>query len=501
VSTALSLPDPSQATPQELYGPLLAAVQERDILADGKTFVDAMPKRPIAKIMADFQRFSGNDGELARFVSANFELPPAVIAATAVTANSDVPLRAHIRATWSNLARAPTIGTTNSSALPVRHPHVVPGGRFREIYYWDSFFTLLGLIRDGERDLANGIVDAMTELIEQFGYVPNGTRTYYLGRSQPPVFYLMVALLGEGDPAIAKRRLLAMKREHAWWMDGAATLQPGSRRDHAVRLSDGSLVNRYWDPGGTPRDESWREDVTTAAASSRPAAQVYRELRAGAESGWDFSSRWLDGPCLSSIRTTSIAPVDLNAFLFGLESAIAANGDGDDALIYGQLARERRAAMQQHFWSAKGGFFTDHDLDLEAPRPHSSAAMMTPLLVGLATQAQADATAQYVRDKYLAPGGLRTTLTATSQQWDMPNGWAPLQWIAVTGLRRYGHAELAREISRRWVTTVEQTYRQTGLIYEKYDVETGAIGAGGEYAPQTGFGWTNGVTADFIDSF
>lgn len=124
----------------------------------------------------------------------------------------------------------------------------------------------------------------------------------------------------------------------------------------------------------------------------------------------------------------------------------------------------------------------------------------TPLLVGLATQAQADATADFIRENFLAPAGLRTTLVETVEQWDCPNGWAPLQWIAVTGLRRYGHSALADKIMQRWVAMVKRTYRQTGLIYEKYNVETGSIGTGGEYGPQTGFGWTNGVTADFIDS-
>jgi alpha,alpha-trehalase len=118
----------------------------------------------------------------------------------------------------------------------------------------------------------------------------------------------------------------------------------------------------------------------------------------------------------------------------------------------------------------------------------------------MATQAQADATAEYISRHYLAPGGLRTTLVSTGEQWDMPNGWAPLQWIAVTGLRRYGHDALASEIARRWVATVDQTYRRSGLLYEKYDVEACMSGAGGEYAPQTGFGWTNGVTADFLDT-
>ena len=226
---------------------------------------------------------------------------------------------------------------------------------------------------------------------------------------------------------------------------------------------------------------------------------MYRDLRAGAESGWDFSSRWLDGRELASIRTTAIAPVDLNAFLHGLEQAIAEGGDAEDARTYSALAENRRQALQSHFWDESGGYFADYDLDARMRRPQSSAAGLTPLLVGIASQDQADRTAAYYHDAYLAPGGLRTTLVETGEQWDRPNGWAPLQWIAVTGLRRYGQEPLAEEIMRRWIGTVDRAYQATGLIHEKYDIEVGNAGGGGEYAGQTGFGWTNGVTADFID--
>nr|WP_230206642.1 trehalase family glycosidase [Novosphingobium sp. Gsoil 351] len=368
----------TQATPQELYGPLLAAVQERDILADGKTFVDAVPKRSIGAIMADFRQLPNDDEALARFVSANFNLPPSTAGATVPSADPAVSLRDHIRAMWSDLARDPADGATYSSALPVRHRHVVPGGRFREIYYWDSYFTMLGLVRDGETELANGIVDAMTDLIEEHGHVPNGARTYFLGRSQPPLFHMMVALLDDRRPDVALRRLDAMKREYAWWMEGADDIGPGERCNHVARLADGSLVNRYWDPSGTPRDESWREDIATAAASDRPAREVYRDLRAGAESGWDFSSRWLDDSSLSSIRTTSIAPVDLNAFLFGLETAIAQSGD-TDAPAYTRRAQDRQAAIQRHFWDGSRGFFADLDLHHDQRRPQPSAAALAPL--------------------------------------------------------------------------------------------------------------------------
>lgn len=492
------MPKRAEATPQELYGPLLAAVQENGIFADGKTFVDAVPRRPIADIMADFARLGGSAGELFRFVAANFDLPAPVAPTRPVQPTMN--LRDHIRALWPKLARGPAAATDNSSALPVGHRHVVPGGRFREVYYWDSFFTMLGLIRDSETALATGIVEAMTDLIESHGHVPNGARTYFLGRSQPPLFHMMVALLGDASPAVAARRVAAMRREHAWWMDGADDVAPGKCAQRVVRLADGSLLNRYWDPRGTPRDESWREDVQTARRSGRAAECVYRDLRAGAESGWDFSSRWLRDTALASIRTTQIAPVDLNAFLFGLEQAIAHCG-GSEAPGYAAQAAARCRAMHDHMWFADGGFFADFDIEARSVRPQATAAALAPLLSGLASDEQAEATARFTRENLLATGGLRTSLVRSGQQWDSPNGWAPLQWIAVTGLNRYGHEDLGREIALRWIRTVEATYAETGLLFEKYDIESPSVGRGGEYPTQIGFGWTNGVTSDFIDRY
>jgi hypothetical protein len=197
--------------------------------------------------------------------------------------------------------------------LPLPRAYVVPGGRFREIYYWDSYFTMLGLVRDGRSDLVEGMIDDFTSLIERYGHIPNGTRTYYLSRSQPPVYYLMLGLSNSRDPAAFRRRLAALRREHAYWMSGEDGLAPGHAQSHVVRLPDGTILNRYWDARATPREESYAEDVATAAGSGPPATDVYRDLRAAAESGWDFSSRWLANPGnLGSIRTTRIAPVDLS---------------------------------------------------------------------------------------------------------------------------------------------------------------------------------------------
>ena len=485
-------------SPYDLYGPLLAAVQTRGIFDDGKTFVDARPKRPVAAILHDFAALEPLDeAGLLAFVHANFSLP--MVEADPWVGGQSTDLESHIRATWKHLARGPKVHVSGCSGISINHPHIVPGGRFRELYYWDSFFSMLGLIHDDEITLASGMVDAMTDLIERYGHVPNGTRSYYIGRSQPPFYHMMVSLVAGREPHQSERRLKAMKAEHAWWMSGERNTAPGECCKRAVRLADGSLLNRYWDPRSTPRDESWGEDIDTAALSDRPQEEVFRDLRAGAESGWDFSSRWQDGTDLSSIRTTSIIPIDLNAFLYSLEVAIA-NGGDHDASLFRERAKKRLLAMHTHCWSPQDGCFVDTDLSTLEPR-RPTAASFAPLLCRLATPQQAASTARIAKDQLIAPGGLRTTLVETGQQWDMPNGWAPLQWVAIQGLLNYGYSELAEEIARRWISTVSEVYRQTGFTHEKYDIEACSIGAGGEYDPQVGFGWTNGVTLDLIRRF
>ena len=449
-----------------MLGPLFAAVQERRLFADGKTFADAVPRGPVPPI----DPAALGDDDLRAFVLAHFALP-AQDSVPAVAPG--LPLRAHIAATWDALARPPV--AARGSALAIDAAHVVPGGRFLELYYWDSYFTLLGLARDRPA-LADATVDALTGLIERYGHVPNGTRSYYLSRSQPPVFALMPALTSTGMTA---RRRAAALREYRWWMDGA----------RAVVLPDGSVLNRYWDDLDRPRDESWAEDVALAAGSERAPAELWRDLRAGAESGWDFSSRWLADPHdLATIRTTRIVPVDLNALLHAVEETLGLHA----------AAAARRAAIDRHLWLTGEGRYADLDLDT-GPTPHLSAATLVPLFAGCATADQAAAVAALTERTLLAPGGLRTTVIATGQQWDAPNGWAPLQWMAIAGLRRYGHAALADRIAAAWLTTVETHFAATGRLLEKYDVETGAAGHGGEYPVQDGFGWTNGVTAALLD--
>ncbi len=485
-------------TPAELYGELFEQVQLQNVFRDNKTFVDALPKAPPGVILAEYAEARRDPGfELGAFVERHFVLPQETASLYRSDPRKDV--RIHIDELWSVLERPPDEVRPHSSLLPLPHRYAVPGGRFREIYYWDSYFTMLGLEESGQHDVALDMVRNFAYLIDRYGHVPNGNRTYYLSRSQPPFFAAMVNLIAarEGD-AIFARYLPQLAREYSFWMDGEATLKRGAAHRRVVRLHDGAVLNRYWDDRATPREESYREDVETARVTDRPPQEVYRNLRAAAESGWDFSSRWLaDGRTLATIRTVELVPVDLNSLLYGLEQTLArayrASGQGNKAAYVSARAWRRREAMHRHLWDPELGAFGDYLWRERRLSGHLSAATLYPLFFGVATPEQALGVAAAVRARLLQPDGLATTTAHTGQQWDAPNGWAPLQWIAIEGLNTYGHAALAREIARRWMRENVAFYRATGRLVEKYDVSGDAAARGGEYPLQDGFGWTNGV--------
>jgi alpha,alpha-trehalase len=498
-STA-AYPDP----PQVLFKDLFVAVQTAQIYPDGKAFPDAVPNAAPADILAQYHAQRPDSPEaLGRFVDAYFSLP---LAASAVpSAPEQVSIVAHIDRLWDPLTRSATTAPPYSSLLPLPQPYVVPGGRFREMYYWDSYFTMLGLAESGRHDLVEDMVRDFAYLIDTYGHVPNGARTYYLSRSQPPFFFEMVGLLSGEDPAGAFAQYLPqLRREYAFWMEGANGLRRGTARRRVVALPDGSILNRYWDDRDAPRDESYREDTALARTSQRQAQQLFRDIRAAAESGWDFSSRWFaDAHTRATIDTTEIVPVDLNSLLFGLENAIRAGcqrkGEDACALEFGRRAAARHAAIDRYLWDGPTGAYLDYRWTRNARVPRVSAAALYPLFVALASEAQAASVAKTTTKELLKPGGIVTTTLDTGQQWDAPNGWAPLQWIAIAGLRHYGHASLAETIACRWMIKVNDVYRQSGKLVEKYDVSTtGHNGRGGEYPLQDGFGWTNGVMRKLI---
>jgi len=264
-------------------------------------------------------------------------------------------------------------------------------------------------------------------------------------------------------------------------------------------MPDGSILNRYWDENNTPRPEAYKEDVELAHQSGQQPEEVYRHLRAAAESGWDFSSRWFrDGKSFSTIHTTEIIPVDLNCLLYFLEQTLAEAfhqlGNSQQANTYSQHAKKRKNAILKYCWNAKEKFFFDFDFVENKLKESFTLAAAFPLFFTIANDEQASGVAEIIKVRFLKPGGLTTTLINSGQQWDAPNGWAPLQWIAYKGLQNFGFDELAKQVKTNWTTANLKVYANTGKMTEKYDVfSNDGAASGGEYPNQDGFGWTNGV--------
>jgi alpha,alpha-trehalase len=495
----------------EIYelGQLFKDVQLNNVLSDGKTFPDCLPKQDLATILATYnQAKDAPDFDLKTFVLAHFDLPKTDFDDFKSDPNKTIV--EHIESLWDVLTRQPDKAA--SSLIPLPHPYVVPGGRFREVYYWDSYFTMCGLRVSKRIDLIENMVDNFAYLLRTIGHIPNGNRTYYVGRSQPPFFAAMVELLSkEKGKDVLVKYLPELETEYVFWMKNAPLLR-GDENAHSrvVGFSNGLILNRYWDENDTPRPESYKEDVEIAHQSSQKPEIIYRHLRAAAESGWDFSSRWFEKTKdLATIQTTDIIPVDLNCLLYHLESTIAEayelSNNEERCLVFKSLARRRITMLNKHCWNTRKGFYYDFNYVKNEQTPHETLAAVFPLFFKMATSEQAEKVAIKLEKKFLKTGGLTTTLAKTGQQWDAPNGWSPLQWMAYRGLKNYGLNELADKIKTLWLNTNERIYQKTGKMTEKYDVFNQDLEAGGgEYPLQDGFGWSNGVfwamTAD-VDKF
>jgi alpha,alpha-trehalase len=502
--SSTDLHHPAFYDPASDLGPLFQDVQLSGMFPDSKTFVDARPRLAPAEVAARYTasrvtaRFS-----LRTFVEQQFDSPRPV--GEGFHTDTAQTMEEHIRALWPVLTRAPDTADARSSLIPLPDSYVVPGGRFREVYYWDSYFTMLGLVESGRTELVGHMLDNFAHLIETIGHIPNGNRSYYLGRSQPPFFGAMIGLYAAAtDTASAVAYLDALEKEHAFWMDGAERLGRGEAYRRVVRLANGAVLNRYWDDRPGPRPEAYRPDYEVAQTLPVPQRDAfYRNARATAESGWDFSSRWMRDPKdLRTLETTNLIPVDLNSLLYNAERMIAAlrrargrAGDAEAANQFAAAADQRRQALLAIAYDPASGFFYDVRWTSGArvtDRPTLAAA--APLYFGLATPQQGQAVAARLERDFLKPGGFVTTLIASGQQWDAPNGWPPLQWLTIEGVRRYGRPDLAVAARDRWLAVNRRTYRSTGKMTEKYDVvDLQRRAGGGEYPTQDGFGWTNGV--------
>jgi alpha,alpha-trehalase len=483
------------------------------------------------------------------YVPVGFAVPPEV-AATAQRCNVRVvALPRHILKLGD--VRPEELSAPGLLYLP--NPYVVPGGRFNEMYGWDSFFILLGLESDHRETLAKGIVDNFLFEVEQYGAVLNANRTYYLTRSQPPFLTAMIRLVFEDPasfPATPAGRMQAMN-----WLQHAYTV---AEKDYSTwtrpeHLAGHTGLARYFDYGSGPVPEmadanSYYRDVIRALlehpspegaallvkGSEHPDAaeaahlkqtscdvqasvlcarawygdshggyrlsrDFYAGDRAMRESGFDSSDRF--GPF--SGATHHYAPVCLNSLLYRYERDLAhlahLLGKPQDALRWDRRANARGAAIGRYLWQPRQGAFADYDFVRNKPSTYAYLTSLYPLWVGVATREQANAVHQKL-NLFERPGGLSMSTTNSGLQWDEPCGWAPTNLIAVAGLEAMGfHADAVR-IARHFDATVDAGFAADGTIREKYNVVAGNAEVrikGGYTQNVIGFGWTNAVYLKF----
>jgi len=519
----------AQQTPDIIYGELFVDVQMSQVFPDGKTFVDCIPKKDPKTIVSDYKKLKSNPAvkySLLKFVEDNFTIP---VAPEVKNIQQEKDITEHIKNLWSVLKRDPDPKINGSSLLPLPFPYIVPGGRFREIYYWDSYFTMLGLKESGETEMIENMIKNFAYLINTYGHIPNGNRTYYLSRSQPPFFPIMVQLLAEikGNQVYADY-LPAMEKEYKFWMSGSDKVKLGEPIKSVVKLPDGSILNRNWDESTSPRQESYREDVETAEAAVKKMlavsqfknatqqkkaedakrVEMYQHLRSGATSGIDFSSRWFTVPDdITTIHVTDFVAVDLNSLLYqdemiirlaytllpGASPSVKAT-NSSKAADYNVKAQARKKAIEKYCWNEKLEMYSDYDFVNNKISDAITLAGMYPLFAKIPDQQRAEKQKTTLMKTLFHDGGFTTTAHSTGQQWDAPNGWAPLQWMTIRGLENYYFNSEARDASEKWIKLNKSVYEHTGKLMEKYNVMDLKLEAGGgEYPSQDGFGWTNGV--------
>ncbi|MGA7402097.1 MAG: trehalase family glycosidase [Candidatus Sulfotelmatobacter sp.] len=441
------------------------------------------------------------------------------------------------------------LGTTEvesiqpAGLLYLKNKYIVPGGRFNEMYGWDSYFIILGLLRDGRLELARGMVENFFFEIENYGAVLNANRTYYLTRSQPPFLSSMVMAVhraqkaaGQDDRAWLETAYEYVKRDHAMWT-------------RAPHLAGATGLSRYYDFGEGPAPEALQDedqiyrkvaayflfhptipsyeaadkDLPTGRASgaaysvlvceaAQPKASCepqhliklkpdyYKGDRSMRESGFDISFRF--GPY--GAATHHYAPVCLNSLLYkterDLEEISQVLGKMGDAAEWQKLAENRRQSIRKYLWDERNGLFFDYDLEKEKRSSYRYATTFYPLWAGLATNPQARAVVKNL-GSFERAGGIAMSEKESQGQWDYPFGWAPIQLLAVEGMRRYGHNEEADRVSTEFLSMVLENFEHDKTIREKYNVVTRSAEtnvAVGYAANVIGFGWTNAAFVELL---
>nr|WP_193787159.1 trehalase family glycosidase [Legionella lansingensis] len=395
--------------------------------------------------------------------------------------------------------------------LYLPHPYVVPGGRFNEMYGWDSFFIELGLLENNRLILARNMIDNLLYEIDHYGTILNANRTYYLQRSSPPLLTQMILAYYYKtlDKEWLKTTLPGINKLYQYWVS-------------PPHLIPELHLSRYYAKGEGPCPEESTEYYSKVLAyfkthhvkdydkslyynenTNQLTKLFYRADRSLRESGLDITAKY--GPFGAAIL--DYAPVDLNVLLYKMEEdtheIYQILKEPAVAEIWAKRAKERAQRINRYLWDKDMGFYFDYNFKTKRLRRYIYATTFYPLWAGIASKEQAKAVVSNT-PRLLGKGGLLTSTNNLGFQWDAPFGWAPLQYFAVYGLERYGYRELAVDVANRFINSVDEGYKKTHTIFEKYDVETLSTRTTNKikfsYATnETGFGWTNGVYLDFVN--
>jgi alpha,alpha-trehalase len=451
------------------YITLFEDVIKDSILADNLDFVNAKPKGSLESIWKDYtKKNKKKDFDFQEFILENFDIPSKLEPTFKVDKSLDIE---------TYMSQFLEQSTKRVDELP--NFQLFENTTTNSYEYGSNYFSMLGLVASGKIAQAKGIVDNYAHLINKYGYVPSSTKTYQLGRSNPPYFSLMVRLLSEKDTSVRIEDYLPqMEKEYAFWMKDSEKLSiMKSASARVVLMPHGEIMNRYWSGVETPRPENYLFDKSIATKSEYDSASVYRNLRAGSESGWEFSSRWLGyTKSFGTLETTSLVPIDLNCLLYHLELTIAESyqhkNDGETYERYAVAADYRKNAILKYCWIEEEGFFIDYSFVDQYHTGVQSLAGLYPLYFDIATTDQIFSIVDKLENEFLKDGGLISTLSETTQIWDSPNCHSGLQYIAVKGLKNYDYAGLADDVVSRWLIMVDDVYEETNKTHRFYNAST-----------------------------
>ncbi|EZA62647.1 hypothetical protein DMN91_007675 [Ooceraea biroi] len=519
-------------------GPLLKTVQLSGIFNDSKTFVDLYQLHDPDVTIDNFNALMNatnnapNRDQVAAFVAQNFAeqdelenatLPDWTENPKILKSIGDPTYREwakNLNLIWKELARRlnhdVVVDIQRHSLIYVNNTFIIPGGRFREFYYWDSYWIIEGLLLCDMHDTVKGMIENFLSMVDRFGFVPNGGRIYYLSRSQPPLLIPMVAKYYEftGDRKFLRENIALLEAEFEYWQNEMTV--------NVIKNDKTYKLAHYVVNSPNPRPESYKEDYRLAQQlPEEKRGAVYDDLKAAAESGWDFSYRW----CIRSnetaqlsllnVSTSDIIPVDLNAILQRNAKLLAYFHsilyNPLKVLRYTRIAQNYQAAINDVLWNENEGVWLDYDTRNKRHRDTFYVSNLTPLYTMSYNRSRRETYAQkaisYLKKNKIDAfyGGTPTSMNYTGEQWDFPNAWPPLQSFLIQGLYQTQvkkAMDLAEDFAIRWLRSNYLGYKESGNMFEKYNaIIPGDGGGGGEYLVQTGFGWTNGVVFEFLSTF